>query len=60
MGCADMRAWGARAGGGTGAIGGAPYGSTKRVMGCADMRAWGARAGGGAGAIGGAPYGATK
>eukprot|EP00959_Pyramimonas_sp_CCMP1952_P282855 5912735-Pyramimonas_sp.AAC.1 len=48
--------------GGTGALGEAPYGATKRCTGYAKMPTWasGTHADGGTGAFGGDPYGATK
>ena len=51
--------WGAHAGGGTGAFGGAPYGATTRVRGVLNWVCV-THAGGPVGASGGAPYGATK
>ena len=54
-----MGVWGTRAGGGTGALGGAPDGATKRARGVPTW-AWGTHAGGGSVAFGGAPHGATK
>eukprot|EP00959_Pyramimonas_sp_CCMP1952_P032474 681523-Pyramimonas_sp.AAC.1 len=53
---------GTHAGGSAGAVGGAPYGATKRCTGWVKMPNWasGAHAGDPTGSFGGAPYGATK